>query len=200
LKRCLPALRIGSPLAASLLIASLLSACASVPPGSMPARDQVGDFALAARFALRVSLPEQAAQSSGGRLSWTHKNGDNRILLSSPLGYGLAEIETAAGRSLLRTADGKTLESADPDALMEEVTGQRLPISRLPAWLLGRASNAAQIDKDEQQRPTQLREAGWQIDYAYDDDAAAALPARLTLSRDQEIELRLRIEEWKENP
>ena len=43
-------------------------------------------------------------------------------------------------------------------------------------------------------------EAGWQIDYAYDDDAAAALPARLTLSRDQEIELRLRIEEWKENP
>ena len=139
-------------------------------------------------------------QSSGGRLSWTHKNGDNRILLSSPLGYGLAEIETAAGRSLLRTADGKTLESADPDALMEEVTGQRLPISRLPAWLLGRASTAAQIDKDEQQRPTQLREAGWQIDYAYDDDAAAALPARLTLSRDQEIELRLRIEEWKENP
>jgi outer membrane lipoprotein LolB len=83
---------------------------------------------------------------------------------------------------------------------MEEVTGQRLPISRLPAWLLGRASTAAQIDKDEQQRPTQLREAGWQIDYAYDDDAAAALPARLTLSRDQEIELRLRIEEWKENP
>ena len=47
---------------------------------------------------------------------------------------------------------------------------------------------------------TQLREAGWQIDYAYDDDAAAALPARLTLSRDQEIELRLRIEEWKESP
>ncbi len=200
MKRSLPARRIGSTLVASLLIASLLSACASVPPGSMPARDQVGDFALEARFALRVSLPEQAAQSSGGRLSWTHKNGDNRILLSSPLGYGLAEIETAAGRSLLRTADGKTLESADPDTLMEEVTGQRLPISRLPAWLLGRASNTAQIDKDEQQRPTQLREAGWQIDYAYDDDAAAALPARLTLSRDQEIELRLRIEEWKESP
>lgn len=200
MKRSLPARRIGSTLVASLLIASLLSACASVPPGTMPARDQVGDFALEARFVLRVSLPEQAAQSSGGRLSWTHKNGDNRILLSSPLGYGLAEIETAAGRSLLRTADGKTLESADSDALMEEVTGQRLPISRLPAWLLGRASNTAQIDKDEQQRPTQLREAGWQIDYAYDDDAAAALPSRLTLSRDQEIELRLRIEEWKENP
>jgi outer membrane lipoprotein LolB len=195
LKRSTPARLIGG-----LLVASLLSACASIPPVSLPAREQVGDFALEARFALRVSLPEQAEQSSGGRLSWTHKNGDNRILLSSPLGYGLAEIETAAGRSLLRTADGKTLESADPDALMEEVTGQRLPISRLPAWLLGRASNLAQIDTDERQRPTRLREAGWQIDYAYDDDSAAALPTRLTLSRDQEIELRLRIEEWKETP
>ncbi|HSG21390.1 MAG TPA: lipoprotein insertase outer membrane protein LolB [Azonexus sp.] len=185
---------------AALIVGGLLAGCASVPPSAMPDRDQIRDFTLEARFALRVSLPDQAAQSSGGRLSWTHKNGDNRILLSSPLGYGLAEIETTPERSLLRTADGKTLESSDPDALMEEVTGQRLPVSRLSAWLLGRASNSAQIENDERQRPTRLREAGWQVDYAYDDDASVALPMRLTLSRDQEIELRLRIEEWKENP
>ena len=167
----------------------------------MPARDQVGDFALEARFALRVSLPEQAAQSSGGRLSWTHKNGDNHVLLSSPLGYGMAEIDTTPTLSRLRTSDGKTYESSDADALIEEVTGQRLPITPLPAWLLGRANNhSAQIDHDEHHRPTQLREAGWKIDYTYDDEKAGALATRLTLSRDQQIELRLRIEEWKENP
>jgi len=166
----------------------------------MPARDQIRDFALEARFALRVSLPDQTPQSSGGRLSWTHKNGDNRVLLSSPLGYGMAEIETTPALSRLRTADGKTHESADPDALFEEVTGQRLPITRLPAWLLGRANDSAQIDRDDRQRPIRLRETGWQIDYTYDEETPAALPARLILSRDQEIELRLRIEEWKENP
>lgn len=188
----------------ALVISSLLIGCSSLPsslkPGLMPPRDQVGDFALEARFALRVSLPEQAPQSSGGRLSWTHINSDNHILLSSPLGYGMAEIETTPTLSRLRTNDGKTHESPDPAALIEEVTGQRLPITQLPAWLLGRANHAAQIDHDEHQRPSQLREAGWQIDYTYDNETPGALPARLTLSRDQEIELRLRIEEWKESP
>lgn len=185
---------------AVLLAGSLLAGCASVPPGALPAREQIGDFALEARFALRVTLPDQAAQSSGGRLSWEHRNGGDRVLLSSPLGYGLAEIDTTPTLSRLRMADGETRESPDADSLMEEVTGQRLPMTRLPAWLLGRSAGTAQISKDDHNRPARLREAGWQIDYAYDDETPSALPARLTLSRDGEIELRLRIEEWKENP
>ena len=83
------------------------------------------DFALEARFALRISRPDKAPESSGGRLDWQHKHGDNRILISNPLGIGLAEIDTSPTRSSLRTSDGQTRESTDPDALMEEVTGQR---------------------------------------------------------------------------
>ncbi len=185
----------------ALVIGSLLAGCSSLPPSVMPARELIGNFALEARFALRVSLPEQAPQSSGGRLSWRHKNGDNHVLLSNPLGYGVAEIDTTPARSRLRSADGKTYESPDADALIEEVTGQRLPITPLPAWLLGRPNNqSAQIERDERQRPTRLREDGWQIDYSYDDETPGALPTRLTLSRNQEIELRLRIEEWKASP
>ncbi|MDP3539159.1 MAG: lipoprotein insertase outer membrane protein LolB [Azonexus sp.] len=185
---------------AAVLAGCLLAGCSSLPPTPLPARDQIRNFALEARFALRVTLPEQPPQSSGGRLTWTHKNGNDRILVSSPLGYGLAEIETTPTLSRLRTADGQTRESTDPDALMEEVTGRRLPVTRLPAWLLGRSGGAAQIDIDDQKRPLLLREAGWRVDYAYEDETAAALPARVTLSRDGEIELRLRIEEWKDNP
>jgi outer membrane lipoprotein LolB len=183
-----------------VLAGSLLAGCSSLPPAALPGREQIRDFAMEARFALRVTMPDQAPQTSGGRLSWVQKAGESRVLVSSPLGYGLAEIETTPTLSRLKTADGKTRESADPDVLMEDVTGQRLPVTRLPAWLLGRASDSAQIDRDSQQRPSRLREAGWQIDYAYDDETATALPTRVTLSREREIELRLRIEEWKENP
>ena len=183
-----------------MLAGTLLAGCASVPPPAMPARELVHDFALEARFALRVTLPTQAPQSSGGRLSWQHQNGNNRVLLASPLGYGLAEIETTPVLSRLRTADGQTRESADAEALMEEVTGQRLPVTQLPAWLLGRSGGSATIARDQQDRPSRLFENGWQIDYSYDDESATALPARLILSRDGEIELRLRIEEWKETP
>lgn len=182
------------------LAAGLLASCASAPPTALPSRDAVRDFALEARFALRVSAPGEAAQSSGGRLSWEHRLSGDRILISSPLGYGLAEIDITPTLSRLQTADGKTRESDDPDALMEEVTGQRLPVSQLPAWLLGRSGGNALITSDDHRRPSSLREAGWHIDYFYDEAGPDALPSRLTLSRESEIELRLRIEEWKEAP
>jgi outer membrane lipoprotein LolB len=185
---------------ALLLAAGLLSACASIPPTQLAARDQIHDFALEGRFALRVTQPGQSTQNSGGRLSWTHQNRSDRVLLSSPLGYGMAEIESTPGISRLRTANGEVRESTDADALIEEVTGQRLPIARLPAWLLGRSGGAARIETDAQGRPTRLSEDGWQIDYVFEDDNPTALPTRLTLTRNGEIELRLRIEEWKDAP
>ena len=178
----------------------LLAACATTPPEKLPARGEMRDFALEARFALRINRPDRAPESSGGRLDWQHKHGDNRILISNPLGIGVAEIDTSPTRSSLRTSDGQTRESTDPDALMEEITGQRLPIRQLPDWLLGRASPAAQLKKDELGRPLRLAEAGWLIDYAYADGTPDALPELVTLSRNGEIELRLRIEEWRLAP
>ena len=184
---------------ALLLASGLLAACAGIPPGTpqaaLPARDQVGDFALEARFALRVSLPDRKPENSGGRLSWVHKIGDDRILISNPLGVGLAEINTGPTRSRLRTGDGQDFESTDPDELIEQVTGQRLPVRQLPEWLLGRGDPARTVT-DASGRPLRLDEAGWQIDYAYTDSAPGALPERVTLRRDKEIELLLRIEEW----
>ena len=181
-------------------LASLLLAGCAATPSVLTPRDAVRDFALEARFALKVSLPDQTGQSSGGRLSWAHQGDTDRILVANPLGYGLAEIISTPAQATLRTADGKTRESSDPDALMEEVTGQRLPVTRLPAWLLGRASDAAQVRTDPHGRPERLREAGWQINYRYDNDGADALPSLINLQRGSEIELRLRIEEWKETP
>jgi outer membrane lipoprotein LolB len=69
----------------------------------------------------------------------------------------------------------------------------------MAGWLLGRGTQA-QIAADTLGRPAQLSEAGWQVDYAYADDAPGALPERLTLSRADTLELRLRIERWKTTP
>ena len=184
---------------AALLAGGLLAGCASVPPEQSVPRDRVRDFALEARFALRISQPDKPPESSGGRLDWEHKNGRDRILIANPLGVGIAEIETGPALSRLHSGDGRYHESSDPDALIEQVTGQRLPIRQLPGWLLGRG-DPAQIDNDANGRPARLQEAGWQVDYAYADDAPDALPERVTLRRASEIELRLRIEAWKTAP
>ena len=182
------------------LAASLASGCAGLPDSRTGKRDELRDFAIEGRFALRTSQPGQDARSSGGRLSWEHKNRNDRILLANPLGIGLAEIDITPGRASLRTADGKLSESDDPEALIETVTGEALPVSRLPGWLLGRPAAGGQLEVDAQGRPLRLREAGWLIDYRYDDGAPDALPSLLTIVRDGAIELKLRIENWQDRP
>lgn len=181
-------------------MAMLLGACSSLPKNSELKRETIENFSLESRFSLSVKLPDQAPQSGGGRLSWTHRYGSNKLFIANPLGFAIAEIETTPERSVLRLSDGKISESPDPDLLIEEVTGQRLPVTSLAHWLLGRAHSTAHITYDAQQRPTSLVESGWQVNYQYEDESRSALPSRLTLNHKDEIELRLRIEEWKENP
>ncbi|MCL2523260.1 MAG: lipoprotein insertase outer membrane protein LolB [Betaproteobacteria bacterium] len=190
----------GARRAIGLLAALMLAACTTLPSVPPPARDELGDFILEARFALALRPPEAAPQSAGGRLSWEHRGDGERILIANPLGIGIAEIETTPSLSRLRAADGTLREAADADELMAAVTGERLPVARLPAWLLGRGDAASAVERDEQGRPARLAEAGWQIDYAYDDDAPDALPARITLRRAEAVELRLRVEEWRGIP
>ena len=187
-------------LLSALFAATLLIGCAATPGRPPPPREQVGNFSLEARFALRIRLPGAAEQSSSGRLSWEQRGNSSRLLVSNPLGYGVAEIDSVPGHATLRTTNGETQDSDDPDTLLETVSGQRLPVSRLPAWLLGRAGPDSKIQRDLLGRPQHLEESGWQVDYSYESDAADALPVRLTLNRNGQIELRLRIEEWKDSP
>lgn len=184
----------------TLLVAAALAGCAVAPPAAQAPRDQVTDFSLDGRFALRATPPAQAAHSSSGRLQWLRAQKTDTLLLANPLGHGVAEIEIAPGLARLRTADGQTREAADPAELIEQVTGQRLPLERLADWLLGRAAGSARLTRDERQRPARLQEDGWQIDYIYADDDPQALPVRLTLSQAGRLELRLRIETWKTLP
>ena len=167
---------------------------------SAPGRGGLADFSLDARFALRVSTPGSSPQSSSGRLTWTHVGETDLVLVASPLGVGLAEIEVGPRLARLRTGDAQVRESTDPDALLAEVTGQALPVRQLPAWLQGRPGPEILPERDALGRPLRFRENGWRVEYAYGDDAAEALPNRLTLNLDEAVELRLRIETWKALP
>ena len=108
----------------ALLACGVLAGCAGAPPALLVGRDQVRDFALEARFVLRVSQPGGSPESSGGRLAWEHKNDKDRILISNPLGVGMAEIDVSPALSRLRTSDGQVRESADADALMDMVQAE----------------------------------------------------------------------------
>lgn len=181
-------------------LALLLTACASVPvSGSLPSRQGLRDFEVAGRFSLRVQTPGEAGRSASGRLSWLHRQQRDHVLLASPLGQGVAEL-VLGERAELILADGQRRVADDADALLAAATGYALPVSRLADWLLGEPGPDGRLTRDAQGRPLRLLAAGWQIDYAYADEDADALPIRLLIERAGELELRLRLETWNALP
>jgi outer membrane lipoprotein LolB len=175
----------------------LLAGCASVPPVTLAPRDQVRDFALDGRFALRVTLPGSPAESSGGRLDWTTSNGSDRILLANPLGYGLAEIEPARSFPACAPRWQGFGNPPTPTPSIEQVTGQRLPITRLPAWLLGRGTRRRSKSIRTDGRPANCTKPAGRSTMPTRTDTPDALPERVTLSRRRGSNCKLRIEEWK---
>lgn len=185
-----------------LAAAVALAGCASAPRtgAGLPPREQIRDFAIEARFALRLEAPPGPARSASGRLSWRHDRSGDVIFLANPLGQGLAEIRRGPAGATLRQSDGTVRQAADAATLLEDGTGYRLPLEHLPAWLLGRAGPDGRLERDPRGRPVALVESGWQIGFGYADDAPDALPARLILTRPETMEIRLHIESWENLP
>jgi outer membrane lipoprotein LolB len=114
-------------------------------------------------------------------ISWRHEPAGDEILLTTPLGQGVAELRRNASGARLLMADGRELVAADWEILTEQLFGARLPFNDLPAWVAGHAPAVA---------------AGWRVEYLdYQSDAPDALPTLLEVRRD-DIEVRLIIDEW----
>lgn len=166
----------------------LQTAAGTQPP---PRRDSLHDFSLAGRFSLR-----HEGQSYIGQIQWRHDDNSDELLLSSPLGQGLAEIVSNAGGARLTDKDGSVHEAASADELLQSVVGYPLPLDKLTDWLRGRQAAGDQLTVDALGRPLRVQHRGWRIAYEYDDDDPQALPGRVFVELDSVLELRLRIDDW----
>ncbi|MFT3849048.1 MAG: lipoprotein insertase outer membrane protein LolB [Propionivibrio sp.] len=175
--------------------ALLLTACAlapSAPGGVSPSRAALDAFAMECRFSLRNEDKNYA-----GRLSWRHGNGRDELLLSSPLGQGMAEIVSEPSGARLTASDGKVYSAVNVETLTRDVLGYPLPLAQLTDWVRGRLRDADESTADAQGRPLRQRAAQWRIEYGYESDDPAAPPNRIFAERlGGGLELRLRIDEW----
>ena len=171
----------------------LLGGCANLPssPSTEPPRDALLAFTLEARFSLR-----HQDKSYSGRLSWRHDGMNNELLLSSPLGQGMAEILTSESGARLKSSDGKVYEASDAETLTRQVLGYPLPLDQLTDWVRGLGATAGISERDALGRPLRLHHEDWLIDYGYSSDDPQAPPDRIFAERAGGFELRLRIDEW----
>jgi outer membrane lipoprotein LolB len=155
-----------------LLMVLLLAACAQVevkpPAGPL-------EFDLSGRIAARYG-----DDAFSGLLSWRHAVGGDEMLISTPMGQGVARILRQGEAVLLTTAEGREFSDRDGEALTERVLGFRLPLAGLADWVRGRPAPA-------------LEARGWSVEYQERD--AENRPTRLRVTYPG-VELRLVISQW----
>lgn len=127
-------------------------------------------------------------------IEWRHNTDTDEILLTTPLGQGVAELTRDARGARLVTADRQVVDAPDWESLSARVFGFALPLAQMPRWLLGDVAPAV---RDSRGRPQAAPAGGWDIRYVdYESDAPNALPVLIELRRD-DMELRLKVDSWQ---
>ena len=173
--------------AATAAAATLLAAaCAHVelkPPAAV-------EFDLLGRIAARY-----ANDAFSGNVQWRHAVSGDEMLITTPMGQGVARIVRQGDAVQLTTADGKEYRAPDAESLTERTLGFRLPLEGLADWVRGQPSgdSPARVEKGPDGKLRSLEQRGWKIDYLQYEGERPSL-MRLTY---QGIELRFALTEWK---
>jgi outer membrane lipoprotein LolB len=163
----------------------LLSACAQLET-SAP-HDQI--FELSGRIAAR-----QGDEAFTGGIAWRHAGATDELLITSPLGQGVARIVRSGQSVVLTTAEPREYRAPDAESLTEQVLGFRLPLAGLADWVRARPApdSPATVERSADGRLARLVQNGWTIEYG---EYARELPTRMRLTYPG-IDLRLVIVKW----
>jgi outer membrane lipoprotein LolB len=173
--------------AAAVFVAAFAAGCAQLERVST----EKPEYELSARLAARYR-----DEAFSGNLAWRHGRSSDELLITSPLGAGVARIVRDGDSVVLTTSEPRDYRAADAETLTEQVLGFRLPLAGLADWVRGRPSGQLPVARKENNAEGKLQtleQGGWKIEYL---EYRADLPSRLRLSYPG-IELRLAISEWK---
>jgi len=184
-------------LAAAAFVA--LGGCAGVPRAPESAAADAAAVAVPFEAEGRLSA-RRGSDGVAGQFAWTHDGANDRIVLSTPLGQTIARLSGDAAGVRVEASDGRVETAPAWDALSTNALGFTLPVGGLAAWIRGlpRPGVPATVERDALGRPALLRQEGWEIVYAYADDAAPRA-ARMTLryAGADAIEVRLVVDRWQ---
>ncbi|MEG3060313.1 MAG: lipoprotein insertase outer membrane protein LolB [Comamonas sp.] len=138
----------------ALLLATAPLALWLVGCAQPPARPAPADAAAywSGRLALQLHDPQAQEQSFSASFELQGAERAGQLLLLSPFGAVLAELQWSPAGAQLRQG-GQLRESPSLDALVQDTVGTPLPIGALFAWLAGRQASAPGWQADLTQLP-----------------------------------------------
>lgn len=163
------------------------------PPPSTDARP-LASFHLEGRISIKTE-----SQSFSGGIDWSHRGTQDEILLSTPLGQGVAQLRASAGGVTLIDNEGGRYQAADVETLLHDRLGFQLPVRGLHHWLDARprpeSSHSLEIGPDG--RVAALLQDGWRIHYGrYSQQGDRWLPGKLFGQHGETLEFRLVVDRW----
>jgi len=180
---------------AAALLALVLGGCASVPPA--PSIEP--ESSLSANWTLQGRIGVQSGeQSVSGQIHWQHRATTDEVLMTSPLGQGVARIVRDAEGVALEVPNQPTRRAPDADTLTREALGYVLPVAGLTWWVQARPdpAYAYEATRDTSGRLTQLKQNGWVIDYLQYATDSPARPRKLVVTREG-LQIRLVADSWR---
>ena len=194
----------------SLLVLLLTSACSSLP---RPVADENASFALyeARRESLSAldgwSLQGRLAVSDendggSGTLRWRQSDGANRLDFHGALGRGAWTLESDKEGARLQMADGRSYQDRSIKDLVRIQLGWFVPVDALSWWVRGLEAPGGieQRSVGEDGELTELRQAGWVIEFArYREQGGMLLPGKM-VARQNDKTVKLAVRNWTLDP
>lgn len=137
-------------------------------------------------------------KSSSANVVWNQQGPDNyRLRLYGPMGGGTVRIERNHGLVSYQD-DKKKIYAKEARLLVKQQTGFDLPVESLYYWVraLPAPGATSEVNKDAQGLPTQIKQAGFRIQYLeYIHAQNRHLPKKILLSH-QALNIKLIIKSW----
>jgi outer membrane lipoprotein LolB len=144
--------------------------------------EQLTHWQVQGRLALRVRDEGWTAS-----FDWQQHDLVWRIRLSGPFGQGVVELQGNPSGVWLQQAGRAPVFAVDPESLLEQETGWRLPVSGLASWLRGLPApgTTGDLKWDTEGHLKYLEQGGWQVNYRrYLQVDPYTLPDRLQMQRE----------------
>ncbi|PWK30554.1 lipoprotein insertase outer membrane protein LolB [Pseudomonas sp. B21-040] len=137
--------------------------------------------------------------SGSGTLFWLQRQDYYDIRLSGPLGRGAARLTGRPGKVSLEVANQGRYDAPNPEVLLEEQLGWKLPVSNLAWWVRGLPApdSKSKLTLDADSRLASLEQDGWQVEYTtYTQQNGFWLPEKIKL-HGTDLDVTLVIKEWQ---
>ena len=192
-----------------VLLAILMAGCAEIPllqsEKDKPAHDVI-DARMNALYGLnawalkgRIGI-QTDKEGVTATLHWANVGDRYQLRFIAPLSQGTYELRGDQQQVALQTAKNERFVAKDPEQLLLDNVGWKVPLTGLNYWVRGLPEPGADIEnlvKDDKGRITDMEQSGWRISILrYTEVNDFELPGKLFLQNDR-FKIRLVIQGWQ---